>query len=454
MTIKGFNRFVWDFEGSTRVGKPENVYGTYQSHGSMLIANSEEALKAHDINNGWDWTKIPGATTMSLTLTQTRLSKARNFSPRSSAGGVTYRGPEPLSSGVFGMHFRQPRYSFMEASHPFPNINLRFKKSVFFYQNVLVCLGSNIRINNGGATQAQTTLFQDKLISDSSSIKVDDERKDDSTLFDAMTPFSTPKGSRRGYTTLVDTKGNSYYIPRSSASDLKVHVQTQNSRTSSAKKSSGTYGTAWLEHSASDGSYEYAVHINTPSYEGSTGSYWEIQHSDPSHKLYRVLKQDDEAHVVLFERSPERNTALRPFYGYVFFQATSSVPLPSWGIVSSVNRQCRIMAEENTQEIYLSISYPDLNFPGSKVLRTSGDVKARELFRMESEEIQVEVTLARIVSTTLPELPKVHGSPTDYVPRVRVIRTVTEKPSRGNKLVFANLKNGFSVEVKLTKINC
>ena len=77
MTIKGFNRFVWDFEGSTRVGKPENVYGTYQSHGSMLIANSEEALKAHDINNGWDWTKIPGATTMSLTLAQTSLSKAR-----------------------------------------------------------------------------------------------------------------------------------------------------------------------------------------------------------------------------------------------------------------------------------------------------------------------------------------------------------------------------------------
>ena len=197
MTIKGFNRFVWDFEGSTRVGKPENVYGTYQSHGSMLIANSEEALKAHDINNGWDWTKIPGATTMSLTLTQTRLSKARNFSPRSSAGGVTYRGPEPLSSGVFGMHFRQPRYSFSEASHPYPNINLRFKKSVFFYQNVLVCLGSNIRINNGGATQAQTTLFQDKLISGSSSIEVDDERKDDSALFDAMTPFSTPKGSKR-----------------------------------------------------------------------------------------------------------------------------------------------------------------------------------------------------------------------------------------------------------------
>ncbi|XP_027050264.1 LOW QUALITY PROTEIN: uncharacterized protein LOC113677623 [Pocillopora damicornis] len=64
VTVKGFDRFVWDFEGSTKKKTPENAFGTYQSHGSMLIANSEEALKAHDIENGWDWTKVPGATTM------------------------------------------------------------------------------------------------------------------------------------------------------------------------------------------------------------------------------------------------------------------------------------------------------------------------------------------------------------------------------------------------------
>ena len=40
VTVKGFNRFVWDFEGSTKKKTPENAFGTYQSHGSMLIANS------------------------------------------------------------------------------------------------------------------------------------------------------------------------------------------------------------------------------------------------------------------------------------------------------------------------------------------------------------------------------------------------------------------------------
>ena len=73
----------------------------------MLIASSEEALKAHDIDNGWDKTKVPGATTMNLNLWQIRLNKARNFSPLSYVGGVTYKGPEPLSSGVYGMDSRK-----------------------------------------------------------------------------------------------------------------------------------------------------------------------------------------------------------------------------------------------------------------------------------------------------------------------------------------------------------
>ncbi|KAJ7373183.1 hypothetical protein OS493_014331 [Desmophyllum pertusum] len=81
VTVKGFNRFVWDFESSTKKANPENAHGIFASHGSMLIANSEEALEAHDVNNGWDWTKTPGATTMSLTLLQTRLKKARNLVP-------------------------------------------------------------------------------------------------------------------------------------------------------------------------------------------------------------------------------------------------------------------------------------------------------------------------------------------------------------------------------------
>ncbi|KAJ7379108.1 hypothetical protein OS493_017606 [Desmophyllum pertusum] len=452
VTVKGFNKFVWDFEGATKTGKTENAYGIFASHGSILIANSEEALKAHDVNNGWDWTKIPGATTMSLTLQQARLKTARNFSPLSSAGGVTYQGPDTLSSGVFGMDFHQPKYQFFDKSHPHPNIKLHFKKSVFLYQNVLVCLGSNIRIENGPGIKAQTTLFQDKLVRGAStfSIKVDGTRKDSSSSpFTGLKPYS-PRGSK-GYTSLVDTKGNSYYIPGSSASSLKVQFQNQDSKTPAAKPSNGKYATAWLEHTSSAGKYEYAVFVKTPSYPQTADHYWNrLKNTPPAKILYRVLQQNDEAHVVKFGESPERHNVIDPLYGYVIFKSTST--LPSGGLIKEVNNQCRIMAEDNGRELYLSISYPDLNFPGSKVLKTTKDIKKRELFEMESEEIQIEVTLTGHVDTNLPEsAKKVHGSPVGYAPTVRVESSASSTPNKGNKVVFANLKNGFSVEIKLTK---
>ena len=127
VTVKGFNKFVWDFE----MGPSENPNGIFQSYGQMLIANSEGSLLAHDVEKGWDWTRIPGATTLSLTLEETRVKKARYFSPRSFAGGVTFKGPEALSNGVFGMDFYQPDYQFSHSS--FPNIKLYFEKVSFLF---------------------------------------------------------------------------------------------------------------------------------------------------------------------------------------------------------------------------------------------------------------------------------------------------------------------------------
>ena len=58
VTMEGFNRFLWDFEHS----KNENLYGMFGSHGAMLVTNIESVLEAHDVERGWDWSKVPGAT--------------------------------------------------------------------------------------------------------------------------------------------------------------------------------------------------------------------------------------------------------------------------------------------------------------------------------------------------------------------------------------------------------
>ena len=66
VSVKGLNKYVWDFESSGN----ENVFGIYQSHGAVLVANSENALETHDIDNGWDWTRHPGTTTIKRNINQ------------------------------------------------------------------------------------------------------------------------------------------------------------------------------------------------------------------------------------------------------------------------------------------------------------------------------------------------------------------------------------------------
>ena len=66
VTVKGFNKYVWDFEASSS----ENIFGLYQSHGALLVANSEDSLNTLDIKNGWDWTRHPGTTTIKLDFDQ------------------------------------------------------------------------------------------------------------------------------------------------------------------------------------------------------------------------------------------------------------------------------------------------------------------------------------------------------------------------------------------------
>lgn len=66
VAVKGFSRYVWDFESSAT----ENRYGLYQSHGALQISNNEESLRAYDVEKGWDWARIPGTTTVKMDLEQ------------------------------------------------------------------------------------------------------------------------------------------------------------------------------------------------------------------------------------------------------------------------------------------------------------------------------------------------------------------------------------------------
>ncbi len=366
------------------------------------------------------------------------IGAGRFYNKRKLAGSLTFKGTMSLKNGLFGMDFQQPNYGFSSSDWR-KQINFHFKKSVFSFENLLVCLGSNIRGQHTSGRVVQTTLFQDKLVSASSFIKVDGVRKTASSGYNHVPSTSSSK------TTLTDAKGNYFYIPNPSKSALHVTVQSQSSETGDGTptETSGTYGTAWVQHDTTYNKYQYAVLVPTTSYHTPLTDLATAQESSGS-KVYEVLQDNEYAHVVQFLKSPKTWSALSaPITGYVIFVA--SRPLPLGGPVASVTSgDCFLMVQETTGFIYLSISYPDLNFPitGSDP-ENSDDVGEDLLYNIASAGKSVTVTLRNEVSTTIAET-QVHGNPDGYTPTVVV-------NSNNRDIRFSDLKNGFSVEVKLTR---
>ena len=359
----------------------------------------------------------------------------RYYNQRKLAGSLTFKGTMSLKNGLFGMKFLQPEYGFPSGDWR-KEIDFQFKKSVFSFENLLVCLGSDIRARRTSGRVAQTTLFQDKLLTSTSSIKVDGVEKTSSSDYNHVPSSSS------SHTTLTDAKGNFYYIPNPSKSILHVTVESQDSDSSDGEdETSGNYGTAWFEHSSANPSYQYAVLIPTTSYHTPLTDLATAQENTGS-EVYKVLQNDGDAHVVQFLKSPNSWSALSAsITGYVIFRGGRA--LPTEGSVDNVGSgDCLLMVQETTGFIYLGISYPDLNFDSS-FPDNSEDVGEELLYESASQGKSITVTLRNEVTATIAET-HVHGTPVGYTANVEI-------DSNGKDIRFRDLKNGFSVEVKLTR---
>ena len=344
VTVKGFNHLVL---GPERYAS-ENVYGLFGAHGAILIANNEEALKTKNVDGGWDWTKIPGTTAINMTDTEigdTRSSRYKN--QKALAGGVSFYGTrnEALySNGVFGMDFEMPAYTAKDSS-VLTGQTFLFKKSVFFFENIMVCLGSHIE-SSVPNKNIVTSLFQDiawkrSLNSPSSSHKFYCNNGRD----------EFKKTNFAGDTILVDRHGNKYYIPDSVSGQLKFHrnVRQQSKKQSGKNDGSGTYCKAWFDHGVapSNADYSYIIEINAvPSpHNQPADANNEIHTGD-----YEVLQQTEKVHTV-------KHSSV---CGHVIFDKSASIP--DQCPVMAVSEPCIIMTKlAPNQKLEISISFPQMN---------------------------------------------------------------------------------------------
>ncbi|MCG8579147.1 MAG: T9SS type A sorting domain-containing protein [Bacteroidales bacterium] len=344
VAIKGFNKIVT----GTEIYTSNNRYGRYQSYGTVQILGTGTTVSAEKsgfVLAGWDWNRFPGATTIHLPYGLLNYSGG-NLNERSKnaefAGAVSLDG-----SGVFGMYLDENNYT---------NYTDDFvaNKSVFSFENRIICLGSNIS-NSNGSYRTETTLFQTALGTQSEKIIIDENEisqfpySDDFNVNDPLT--------------MMDAKGNGYYVPHG-----KIHVTRSNQESRDEKKktvNNGDFATAWIDHgSAPQGAdYEYAVLVQSNSAELNVFK----QNMQGNDRSYEVIRKDNIAHIVA-----DKATSTT---GYVMFRADNAI---SSKHVKGVSYACIIMAKDEADEsIRLAFADPAINMDVPSGLTGTDEAKER-----------------------------------------------------------------------------
>ena len=328
VSIKGTSKYIWQTEnGTTNV---ENYFGRYNGAGVMEIYSSGNPVCRDSSRltvNGWDWSRLPGTTVEYLTINELPLtSGAREFNDQNFLSTAVLD-----SNGIFAMQYKDINSS----NGMFAN------KTVFCFNDLLLCLGTNIR-NGDGIHQVQTSLFQTSLKSTSSATLVNGN---------VATGINYSFQQKGGSFWCTDAAGNGFVVPTCIYNDDSIHIirKYQTSRDeSNTNNTSDNFISAWIDHgkNPNNKSYQYVVKVRG----GSAGTLSLAQNFN---SLFNVIRQDSMAHVVKYQ--PDS------IYGYVVFDPKvifttdyfKRTDTPSIIMTQSLN---------NGNKLRLSLTNPDLGF--------------------------------------------------------------------------------------------
>ena len=348
--IKGYSKYVW----ASEIYVDENRYGRYPSNGTIQLLNKKGEKGSGFQQEGWDWNLYPGATIIYLPLKELE-PKRPLLTFRSNE---TFAGANQLNdNGVFSMILNEGSGLNADGVNDavgFPG-KLKAKKSVFSFDDKLICIGTNIS-SVDSKNRTQTNLFQNFLNDEKLAVFVNDKEVKKFPFKEEIQIDKTSNNS------VIDAYGNGYYI----VSKNKITVQKKNQKSyhneysvntgkthtgdKGVKETEGDYASAWLQHGLApkNQSYQYIIYPFLD--EAKKENFSKIAKIDNS---YSILRADSIAHIV---KDLKTNTT-----GYVVFEADTNLEN---GILKSVSKPALIMArKEDANKTILSVVQPDLNFP-------------------------------------------------------------------------------------------
>lgn len=377
VTLKGYTTDVWGSE----IYRKDNRYGRYQSYGSVQIIGYPSRKASGFDENGWDWNRLPGTTTIHLPfdlldspLPGTTMAHSKeNFSGSSSLEG---------KNGMFAM-------KLMERNLKNFTPDFVARKSVFCFNNRMICLGTGIS-NSNASFPTETTLFQSTFQKGKSDIYVDGKLKN--------VPFHQELNDGKRH--CIQDGYNNYYLVN--GDNVQIQIARQDSHHEKTRaKTQGTFASAYINHGAApqNAGYEYMVLIQPSPKELDAA-----RRKAP----YQILHKDSIAHVVI-----DKQTGITAYAAFETYLPQKDE------LFLSIPAETMVMQKQSGSNLLLSVCDPNLNIsekafttkepsrPIEKKLILKGQWKCKTL----QEDVTVEVGQTETVLTVTCR----HGQPIEFI---------------------------------------
>ena len=347
---KGVSKYIWDYEGTA----VQNRYGRFNGSGVLQIYASGNPVSAAESGyeiDGWNWCRLPGATTFDMPADAMFSGKHRNFVPETYLGGVKLN----ERCGLSAMSYQDPQSS------------LRANKTLFFVDNYIFALGSDICSTNE-IYPVQTTITQ-LGIGDGKSVSYFNNKAVKGTSAE----IEATEGNSLSY---VDAKGHSYYFP--TGANLTFSRAEHNELLERGKAiKAGNYETCRIMHGLnpkSDG-YQYVIAVNGGEKEAKNLK----QNFD---KLFRVDQLDATAHIITY--LPENTTA---------FAVRKAGNMLKSNLLKYVDTPCIFVLKQDNKNCVISLSNPEFGRTDKFYTFSQVDRENPEIFRAKSKICPVNITL-------------------------------------------------------------
>ena len=378
VTLKGYNTDVWCSE----IYIHDNRYGRYQSYGSVQIFNEQTRKESGYDENGWDWNRLPGTTTIHLPwelLDAPLKGTMMVHSHENFAGCSSFKN----QYGIFAMKLMERK---------FQNFTPDFvaRKSVFCFGKRLICLGSGIS-NSNATYPTETTLYQ-STYSKGHPIFINGKELNEKGQHVSLT------ASNKKPVTLHDGYGNVYCLK-----DGKIHIQITNQESRHEKTRAVTHGTfasAWIDHgnSPQNDGYEYIVYIQ-PEKETLTTPF----------TSYQLRQKDNRAHIVVDQET-----------GITAYVAFENLELNDDSILHYIPAETMVMQQVCNHTLTMSVCDPNLNIaektyttkePSSPILK---EIHLKGRWEKVNEDTTEKIKLNIHANTTTLLVTCQHGIPVEF----------------------------------------